>query len=70
MKKLLSIVVAFASTFVFAQQIQENDSISLNEVVVTAGRGTVDLASTRITPIAVTVIGQQEIEAKIDQVKI
>ena len=67
MKKLLSIVVAFASTLVFAQQTSVNDSISLNEVLVTAARSTVDLATTRITPVAVTVIGQQEIEAKIDQ---
>ena len=67
MKKLLSIVVAFASTFVFAQQTTVNDSISLNEVVVTAGRSTVDLAATRLTPIAVTVVSQQEIESKIDQ---
>jgi len=67
MKKLLSIVVAFASTLVFAQQTSVNDSISLNEVVVIAGRSTVDLAATRLTPIAVTVVSQQEIESKIDQ---
>lgn len=67
MKNLLSIVVAFASTFVFAQQTTVNDSISLNEVVVTSGRSTVDLASTRLTPVAVTVVSQQEIESKIDQ---
>jgi outer membrane cobalamin receptor len=65
MKKILSIIVALASTFVFAQQITVNDSISLNEVVVTAGRSTVDLAATRLTPVAVTVVSQQEIESKI-----
>ena len=67
MKKTLSIIVALASTFVFAQQKTVNDSISLNEVVVTAGRSTVDLAATRLTPVAVTVVSQQEIESKIDQ---
>ena len=67
MRKLLSIVVAFASTFVFAQQTSVNDSISLKEVVVTSGRGTVDLASSRQTPISVTTIGRTEIENKIGQ---
>ena len=67
MKKLLFIVVALASTLVFAQQTSVNDSISLNEVIVTAGRSTVDLAATRLTPVAVTVVSQQEIESKIDQ---
>ena len=68
MKKLLSIVVALASTLVFAQQTSVNDSISLNEVVVTAGRSTVDLATTRLTPVCCNCcVSTAEIESKIDQ---
>ena len=70
MKKLLTIVAALATTLVFGQQTQENDSIlvtDLDEVVVSSGRGTVDLASTRITPMAVNVVSQEEIQNKIDQ---
>ena len=62
MKKLLSIVVAFASTFVFAQQTSVNDSISLNEVVVMGG--VIDLASDRTTPMAVSTITSADIEKK------
>ena len=63
MKKLVSIVVAFASTFVFAQQTQENDSIAtttLNEVVVMGG--IIDLAEDRQTPIAVSRVEAADIE--------
>ena len=70
MKKQLTIVAALATTLVFAQQTQENDSIivtDLDEVVVSSGRGTVDLASTRITPMAVNIVSQEEIQNKIDQ---
>ena len=62
MKKLLSIVVAFASSFVFAQQTSVNDSISLNEVVVMGG--VIDLASDRTTPMAVSTITSADIEKK------
>ena len=62
MKKLLSIVVAFASTFLFAQQTSVNDSISLNEVVVMGG--VIDLASDRTTLMAVSTITSADIQKK------
>ena len=70
MKRQLTMVAALAASLVFAQQTQENDSIivtDLDEVVVSSGRGTVDLASTRITPMAVNIVSQEEIQNKIDQ---
>jgi len=66
MKKLLSIVVAFASTLVFAQQTSVNDTIvttSLDEVVVVGG-GVIDLAQDRVTPIAASTITAEEFELR------
>ena len=63
MKKILTLFAALATTLVFAQQTQVNDSIlttDLEEVVVMSG--IIDLAKDRVTPIAVSNITAQEIE--------
>ena len=63
MIKRLTIVAALATTLVFAQQTQENDSIivtDLDEVVVMGG--VIDLAADRETPIAVSKVEAADIE--------
>ena len=63
MKKRLTLFAALATTFVFAQQTQEKDSIAtttLSEVVVMGG--VIDLAEDRQTPIAVSRVEAADIE--------
>lgn len=65
MKKLLTIVAALATTLVFGQQTQGNDSIlvsELDEVVVSSG--VIDVAKERLTPIAFSTISKSEIDLK------
>mgnify|MGYP005676488735 FL=1 len=65
MKKLLTIVAALATTLVFGQQTQENDSIlvsELDEVVVSSG--VIDVAKERLTPIVFSTISKSEIDLK------
>ena len=65
MKKRLTLFAALATTFVFAQQTQEKDSIlvtDLDEVVVVGG-GVIDLAADRVTPLASSTITAEDLAA-------
>ena len=65
MRIRLTLFAALATTFVFAQQTQEKDSIlvtDLDEVVVVGG-GVIDLAADRVKPLASSTITAEDLAA-------